>query len=350
MERCLQLARLGAGMVAPNPMVGAVLVHEDRIIGEGYHRQFGQAHAEVNCIASVSEGDRPLLSASTLYVSLEPCAHHGKTPPCADLICSLGIPRVVIGCRDPFPAVNGKGIEKLQAAGITVITGILEAECRALNKRFFCFHLQHRPYIILKWAESEDGFIGVKGERTAISNEYTNRLVHRWRSEEAAIMVGTHTALVDNPQLTNRYWTGPSPLRIVLDRHLSLPVSHHVFDKSVRTIIFNTVKQQEVDNLVYYRLPESPSLLPALLDALYHLQVQSVMIEGGAQLLQSCIEEGYWDEARVIRNEHKRLKNGVPAPVLPVVATTTQQLSAGEQLRFYYPARAPLFISPADER
>ncbi|HVS95811.1 MAG TPA: bifunctional diaminohydroxyphosphoribosylaminopyrimidine deaminase/5-amino-6-(5-phosphoribosylamino)uracil reductase RibD, partial [Puia sp.] len=212
MRRCLQLARLGAGHVAPNPMVGAVLVFEDRVIGEGYHRRYGGPHAEPECIASVAEPDKTLIGRSTLYVSLEPCAHHGKTPPCADLIVRMGISRVVIGCRDPFPEVNGKGIERLRAAGVEVQTGILEDECVRLNKRFFTFHLEDRPFIVLKWAQTARGFIAhsrAGAERLRISNEITDRLVHKWRSEEASILVGPRTAVLDDPALTVRLWKGP---------------------------------------------------------------------------------------------------------------------------------------------
>ncbi|HEY2720248.1 MAG TPA: bifunctional diaminohydroxyphosphoribosylaminopyrimidine deaminase/5-amino-6-(5-phosphoribosylamino)uracil reductase RibD, partial [Chitinophagaceae bacterium] len=224
MHRCLDLARLGAGHVAPNPMVGAVLVHDERIIGEGYHQQYGGPHAEPNCIASVKKEEQHLISESILYVSLEPCAHYGKTPPCADLIIKNKIPRVVIGCFDPFEEVNGKGIEKLKGAGIDVLVGILEHECKKLNKRFFLYYQQHRPYIILKWAQSSNQKIGAgAGNRTYISNEFTNRLVHKWRSEEAAILVGTNTALQDDPELTTRSWIGNNPRRLVMDMDLKLP-------------------------------------------------------------------------------------------------------------------------------
>ncbi|MGZ5221245.1 MAG: bifunctional diaminohydroxyphosphoribosylaminopyrimidine deaminase/5-amino-6-(5-phosphoribosylamino)uracil reductase RibD, partial [Chitinophagaceae bacterium] len=216
MWRCIQLARLGSGNVAPNPMVGSVLVHGNKIIGDGYHRQFGQAHAEVNCLASVKEEHKSFIADSTLYVSLEPCAHFGKTPPCVDLIIKNKIPLVVVGCRDPFSQVNGKGIEKLQAAGIEVIVGILENECRDLNKRFFLYHQERRLYIVLKWAQTSDNKIGllVSGG-LAISNEFSNRLVHKWRSEEMAIVVGTNTAFNDDPQLNTRLWPGKNPVRVV---------------------------------------------------------------------------------------------------------------------------------------
>ena len=332
MWRCLELARLGGGYTAPNPMVGAVLVYEDRVIGEGYHRIYGQAHAEVNCVNSVVDEDVPLISRSTLYVSLEPCAHFGKTPPCADLIIRMRIPKVVVGCRDPFPQVNGKGIEKLLAAGVEVSVGVLEAECKDLNRRFFTFNTLHRPYIVLKWAQSANGRIagaglasgggvgaaggtGV-GERVFISNEYANRLVHKWRSEEAAILVGTRTALADDPSLTVRLWSGPDPIRLVIDKDLTLPVSLKLFDGKVRTIVFNMVKHEEGENLSYYQLANDSSLVHQVCQALYQLKIQSVLVEGGARLLQSFIDEGYWDEARVITNNELELPGGLAAPFL----------------------------------
>ena len=246
MSRCIELAKLGAGFTAPNPMVGAVLVYDNRIIGEGYHRHYGHAHAEVNCIASVKKEDEPFIRQSVLYVSLEPCAHHGKTPPCADLIIEKKIPMVVVGSRDPFKEVDGKGIEKLQAAGVEVQEDVLEKECIDLNKRFFTFHTWRRPYIILKWAQSDDGKIAKTGHsRVLISNDYTNRLVHKWRSEEASILVGTNTALMDNPSLDTRLWKGPNPVRLVVDKNLALPASLNVFDQKIKTIIFNTLKHEE---------------------------------------------------------------------------------------------------------
>ena len=335
MWRCLELAQLGRGYTAPNPMVGAVLVFEDRVIGEGYHRVYGQAHAEVNCLNSVAAADVPLISRSTMYVSLEPCAHFGKTPPCADLIIRMQIPTVVVGCRDPFPQVNGKGIEKLLAAGVEVKLGVLEAECKELNKRFFTFNTLHRPYIVLKWAQSANGRIaganlghvsggagaldaggvGAPG-RVFISNDYTNRLVHKWRSEEAAILVGTRTALADDPSLTVRLWSGPDPIRLVIDKELTLPASLRLFDGKVRTIVFNMVRHEEGEKLSYYQLANDSSLVHQVCQALYQLKIQSVLVEGGARLLQSFIDEGYWDEARVITNNELELPGGLPAPVL----------------------------------
>jgi diaminohydroxyphosphoribosylaminopyrimidine deaminase/5-amino-6-(5-phosphoribosylamino)uracil reductase len=317
MQRCLELAKKGAGYVAPNPMVGAVLVHEDRIIGEGWHQQYGGAHAEVNCIASVKEEDRRLISESAMYVSLEPCAHYGKTPPCADLIIQHKIPKVIIGCRDSFEAVNGKGIEKLRAAGVEVIAGVLENESTALNKRFFTFHTKQRPYIILKWAQTADGRISSgNGERLLISNEYSNRLVHKWRSEEAAILVGTNTALLDDPELTTRLWPGSSPIRLVLDRDLKLPSSLKIFNREVKTIIFNCIKQEEQKNLSYYKLENKANLVPPIINALYQLNIQSVLVEGGTKLLQSFIDKGMWDEIRIITNNELKIGDGLAAPII----------------------------------
>ncbi len=317
MWRCIRLAKSGLGAVAPNPMVGAVLVHEDRIIGEGYHQKYGQAHAEVNCINSVNPQDESLISKSTMYVSLEPCAHYGKTPPCADLIIQKKIPRVVIGCRDPFTEVNGKGIEKLQAAGIEVIQGILEDECKTLNKRFFTFHIQRRPYIILKWAQSKNEKIaGPDFERISISNSFTNKLVHKWRSEEAGIMIGTNTALHDNPSLTTRLWKGQNPVRIVLDMSLRIPQTHNIFDNTVKTIVFNIQQECIHENIIYYKISGKENIIQQIAKALHQSQIQSVIIEGGTHLLQSCINEGCWDEARVITNEDLTINNGIPAPQL----------------------------------
>lgn len=313
MTRCLQLAKLGAGYVAPNPMVGALLVYEEKVIGEGWHQRYGEAHAEVNCIRqAIEKGYENLFSKSTLYVSLEPCAHFGKTPPCADLIIKHRIPKVIIGCRDPFKEVDGKGIEKLIAAGIEVETGILEDQSTELNKRFFTFHLQQRPYILLKWAQTADGKISSgTDKRLLISNDYSNHLVHKWRSGEAAILIGTNTALLDNPSLTTRLWNGPSPIRLVLDMNLRLPSSLTVFNGEVQTIVLNSIKQEETARVLFYRLNGDGSLINQIMQALYQLKIQSVLVEGGAKLLQSFIEEGLWDEARVIEST---IQSAVQAP------------------------------------
>jgi diaminohydroxyphosphoribosylaminopyrimidine deaminase / 5-amino-6-(5-phosphoribosylamino)uracil reductase len=348
MQRCLQLAAMGAGEVAPNPMVGAVLVYEDRIIGEGYHKKFGEAHAEVNCINSVADDDKKFIAESTLYVSLEPCAHFGKTPPCADLIIKNKIPRVVIGCRDSFEEVAGKGIEKLKAAGINVRAGILETECLEMNKRFFVFHAMKRPYIILKWAQSSDGKIAAPlnppeggnlehavARRLLISNEFTNRLVHKWRSEEAAILVGTNTALLDDPSLTTRFSPGNNPLRLVIDTDLKLPVHLKLFDGTAKTIVFNYRKQAESNNLVYYQLKKEENILTQIAAALYSMNIQSVIVEGGAKLLQSFIDEALWDEARVIYNEQLTIGNGLNAPVLKDNKLYEEQKMQNDTISFF---------------
>lgn len=355
MTRCLELALLGSGHTAPNPMVGAVLVHDDRIIGEGYHRQFGQAHAEVNCLGSVKEEDRPLIGHSTLYVSLEPCAHFGKTPPCADLIIREKVPRVIVGCRDPFPEVDGKGIEKLLAAGVEVVTGVLEKECIGLNKRFFTFHTKYRPYIQLKWAQTANGKIaGPDGARVFISNEYSNRLTHKWRAEESAILVGTNTALRDNPSLTTRLWTGPDPIRLVIDKELRLPGTLKLFDGQVRTIVFNHLRHDlegyeseergikrripgagDMGKLYYYQLARDASLVQQIAQALYQLKILSVMVEGGAKLLQSFIDEGYWDEARIITNEEMMVPGGISAPVLEEARIREREKLFSDNICYY---------------
>jgi diaminohydroxyphosphoribosylaminopyrimidine deaminase/5-amino-6-(5-phosphoribosylamino)uracil reductase len=340
MKRCLELAKLGAGFVAPNPMVGAVLVYDERIIGEGWHQQYGKAHAEVNCLASVKEEDRKFIAQSVLYVSLEPCAHFGKTPPCTDLIIQHKIPKVVIGCRDPFKEVDGKGIEKLKEAGVVVemSDAQTESECKNLNKRFFTFQTQHRPYVILKWAQTADSKISSNsGERLHISNEYTNRMVHQWRSEEAAILVGTNTAMLDNPELTTRLWPGASPMRLVIDMNLRLPDSLKVFNGKVKTFVFNAVKQKEGENLVYYKLEKNKGLVAQLMAALYQLKIQSVLVEGGAKLLQSFIDEGVWDEIRMISNVQLSIGNGLTAPEITGAVKTEEQILYTDKIEIYEP-------------
>jgi len=268
MRRCLELAQNGAGFVAPNPMVGCVIVHERKIIGEGFHKKFGESHAEVNAISSVK--DSSLLPYSTLFVNLEPCSHYGKTPPCSDLIIEKKIPEVVIGCLDSNPLVSGNGVMKLQKAGVTVQTGMLEKESRDLNKRFFTFHEKKRPYVILKWAQSSDAFIAPQnGERANISNEYSRTLVHRWRSEEAAIMIGTDTAMKDNPKLNARLWNNNNPLRIVIDRDLKLPPNLHLFDHSIPTLVITEKSKPHEDNLNFFQTDFSKDLLKNLLHHLY---------------------------------------------------------------------------------
>jgi diaminohydroxyphosphoribosylaminopyrimidine deaminase / 5-amino-6-(5-phosphoribosylamino)uracil reductase len=317
MYRCFELARKGAGYVAPNPMVGAVLVHNNVIIGEGYHAAHGQAHAEVNCINNVPNDKKVLISQSTLYVSLEPCAHFGKTPPCADLIITNKIPKVVIGCKDSFDKVDGKGIAKLKAAGVEVVTGVLEQEALALNERFFTFHTKKRPFIILKWAQTADKKIAAyTGERLLISNALTNRLVHRWRSEEAAVLVGGNTALKDDPALTVRLVNGRNPVRLVIDRELQLPPALQLFNGSAATMVFNYKKEELRQGVHYCRLQKNEALLPQLLHYLYNHKLQSVIVEGGAAVLQLFINAGLWDEARIITNTALVIGEGLAAPVL----------------------------------
>ncbi len=313
MSRCLQLAELGAGNVAPNPMVGAVLVYEDEIIGEGYHQKYGEAHAEVNCINSVSEQHKNLVEKSTLYVSLEPCSHYGKTPPCADLIIKNKIKKVIIGCKDIYKEVAGSGIQKLKNAGLETAVGILEKECTLLNKRFFTFHQQFRPYIILKWAQSANGKIGSVEKRILISNDYANRMAHKWRSEEASILVGTRTALQDDPLLTTRLWNGKDPVRIVIDKNLILPQTLKLFNADSKTIIYNLRQTSTAENLVYIKL-ERENFIDQILQSLFEMNIQSVMIEGGSNTLQSFIDAGLWDEARIITNKELIIEPGIAAP------------------------------------
>jgi diaminohydroxyphosphoribosylaminopyrimidine deaminase/5-amino-6-(5-phosphoribosylamino)uracil reductase len=318
MQRCLELAELGAGMVSPNPMVGAVVVHEGKIIGEGYHQKYGEAHAEVNAIAQVTakfDNASEFLKQSTIYVSLEPCAHYGKTPPCADLIIKHQIPVVVVGTRDPFAQVDGKGIEKLKAAGIEVITGILEAECQWLNRRFFTKVQKHRPYIILKWAQTNDGFFApVDGSQLWITGTASRKLVHKWRSEEDAILVGKNTVATDNPQLNVRYWEGRSPRRVVIDRRLELNKTLNVFDQSVETLVFNEVEFNVDGKNKYIALEDFERYVPQyILYQLYLQDIQSVIIEGGAYTLQTFINAGLWDEARIFTGKTV-LTKGIKSP------------------------------------
>lgn len=320
MQRCIELAELGMGNVSPNPMVGAVVVLNDRIIGEGYHRQYGQAHAEVNAINQVIEkfpNAADLLKQATIYVSLEPCAHYGKTPPCAGLIIKQQITKVIVGCRDPFSQVDGKGIEKLRAAGIEVITGVLEKECQWLNRRFFTKVQKHRPYIILKWAQTADGYFAPDDQSQFwITGNESKRLVHQWRAEEDAILVGKNTAMIDNPQLNVRYVEGRAPKRVVIDTRLELSVDLNIFDQSVETLIFNEIKTDIKGKNKYIALEDFDRYVPHyILYQLYLQDIQSVIIEGGAKTLNSFIEADLWDEARIFTGE-KSLGKGIKAPVL----------------------------------
>lgn len=314
MQRCLQLAGLGSGQVAPNPMVGSVLVYNNRIIGEGYHQRFGEAHAEVNCISSVATDDFHLIAKATLYVSLEPCDHQGKTPPCTDLILQHQISKVVIGCKDISSKVNGRGIEHLRTEGVEVIESVLEKECLELNKRFFYVEKYGQPYIILKWAETADRFIAGDSGKTKISNPFSDRIVHQWRAEESAIMVGYRTALTDDPQLNVRLAQGKDPVRIVFDKYLSLPSSLKLFDQSRPTLLFNYREDKKLGNIEYIRISES-GFVQQIASHLYERKLLSLLVEGGCGLLQSFIDIGCWNEARIIKSE-QFLYSGVEAPKL----------------------------------
>lgn len=318
MAHCLNLAQLGGSFTAPNPMVGAVVVCDGKIIGEGYHRRYGEPHAEPNAIRSVK--DKSLLRKSTLYVNLEPCSHYGKTPPCADLIVNSGIPRVVIATLDPNPKVSGRGVEILQKAGINVEIGILAEEARHLNRRFFCFQEKKRPFITLKWAQTADGFIDKNRKEPTlpalqISNAVTQQFTHKMRSENMAIMVGTHTALLDNPSLTLRYWQGRSPLRAIIDKKGIIPESYRLKNGEQPTVIFTKTPQESRPNVEYVLLKQEDSNVEEILHHFYLKNVHSVLVEGGAKLLQSFIDTGFWDEAN-IEISPQNIGAGVNAPTL----------------------------------
>nr|WP_294794030.1 bifunctional diaminohydroxyphosphoribosylaminopyrimidine deaminase/5-amino-6-(5-phosphoribosylamino)uracil reductase RibD [uncultured Mucilaginibacter sp.] len=334
MRRCLDLAALGRGMVSPNPMVGAVIVHNCKIIGAGYHKKYGGPHAEVNAVNNVLkhfENAEELFHDATIYVSLEPCAHYGKTPPCADLIIKHRIPKVVIGCRDPFDQVDGKGIEKLQAVGIEVVIGVLEQECRDLNRRFFTRVQKHRPYIILKWAQTADGFFAPDDKNQFwITGPESQKLVHQWRTEEDAVLVGKNTAAIDNPQLNVRYAEGRDPKRVVIDRRLELDPALRLFDQSVETIVFNEMKTEVKGKNKFIALEDFDRYVPQyMMYQLYLQDVQSVIVEGGAATLRSFIEAGLWDEARIFTG-NAVLKRGIPAP--QISGTKGDEIQSGDDL------------------
>lgn len=319
MRRALELAKKGTGFVAPNPMVGCVIVHNGEIIAEGYHERYGEAHAEPNAIKQVSD---ELLQECTLYVTLEPCNHFGKTPPCSDLIVSKKIPRVIVGCLDPNPIVASKGIKKLHDAGIEIEYGVLEKECRELNKRFFCFQENKRPYVILKWAQTQDGFISKypvpeNKEENWISSAASKQLVHQWRAEEQAILVGYNTALMDNPQLTTRLVKGNNPIRIVIDKHLKLPSHLNIFNKEAKTIVFNEITDDTKDNIQFIKIDNS-NMVNEVLHHCYMLGISSVIIEGGAKTLSHFINQNLWDEARIFVNPQLHFRAGVPAPEIEI--------------------------------
>ena len=331
MQRALDLAERGKGTVRPNPLVGCVLVHEGNIIGEGYHEQYGGPHAEVNAIASVT--DPNLLTDATAYVSLEPCSHWGKTPPCANLLVEKGIKSVVVATLDPNPLVAGKGVKLLEEAGISVQVGLLEQEARWQNRRFFCQQEKHRPYLILKWAQTQDGFIARENfDSKWISSSQSRQLVHQWRSEEQAILVGKNTALHDNPRLNVRDWTGSDPIRVVLDSKLELPADLHLFDQQIPTLCYTTRKSEKLTNLEWVKLPQIS--LEALLADLHARQIQSVLIEGGSQTIHQFLAAGLWDEARVFTAPIE-FERGIAAPQL--TQTPAESHAIGEdQLDLYY--------------
>jgi len=331
MQRALDLAERGKGAVRPNPLVGCVLVHEGNIIGEGYHEQYGGPHAEVNAIASVT--DPKLLTDATAYVSLEPCSHWGKTPPCANLLVEKGIKSVVVATLDPNPLVAGKGVKLIEQAGISVQVGLLEQEARWQNRRFFCQQEKHRPYVILKWAQTQDGFIARENfDSKWISGTQSRQLAHQWRAEEQAILVGKNTALHDNPRLNVRDWTGTDPIRVVLDSKLELPADLHLFDQQIPTLCYNLLKSEKLTNLEWVQLPQlSPE---ALLADLHARQIQSVLIEGGSQTLTQFLAAGLWDEARVF-TAPIQFERGIAAPKL--TQTPAESHAIGEdQLDIYY--------------
>ena len=310
-NRCIELAKKATGKTYPNPLVGAVIVHEGKIIGEGFHQKAGENHAEINAINSVENPE--LLPESTIYVSLEPCAHFGKTPPCSLKLKEIGFKKVVIGAMDSHDKVNGKGKKILQDAGIETISGILEEECRELNKRFFTFHEKKRPYILLKWAESNDGFIDKDFKPTKISNELASQFVHQIRSEEHAILVGSQTAMNDNPSLTTRLIEGRNPVRILIDFDLKVPRDFKIYNNEAPTLVFNQEKEGDEGNVKFIKISKE-NFLEDLLQKLYENQIQSILVEGGSRTLQTFIDANLWDETIIIKNKNLTLENGTKAP------------------------------------
>ena len=328
MERCLTLAGKGNLFTAPNPMVGCVVVHENKIVGEGYHEYFGGPHAEVNAIASVS--DQEILKDATLYVNLEPCTHFGKTPPCTDLIIEKKIKRVVIGCHDPNPLVGGNGIKKLKANGIDVVEDVLREQCETLNRKFITFHKTQRPWITLKWAESNDGFIAGENYRPVhFTNSFSDQMVHKLRAEHTAILIGGRTAIADNPYLTTRKWEGRSPVRIVIDKKNNLPEDLHIFSEDGSVIIFNFEKNGENKNRKYIKLSRDENVIGQISSLLFSNNIQSVLVEGGATTIQTFYTSGYWDEAIIFRTPYV-VQNGIPAP--EIEGKTISEIHAGNDL------------------
>ncbi len=346
MRRCLQLAGLGKGLVAPNPMVGAVLVHKGRILSEGYHARYGERHAEAMCLDNLRPEDRPLLCESTMYVNLEPCSHVGKQPPCAGRLVREEVGRIVACNSDPFSAVSGRGFQLLSLAGIPYQKGVLEEEGRWLNRRFFTFQEQQRPYIILKWAQTADGFMApTDRSRTAISGPLAKVLVHRWRTEESAILIGKATALFDDPELTAREWSGPQPLRLVLDSSLSLPAHLKLFNGSTETWQLNHVKDEVLPTHRRVKLPVAEGSLPALLQMLYNAGKQSLIVEGGAAILRSFLAAGLWDEIRLLRSQ-KTFGQGIAVPPITRATLAFESAVGPDMLSLYLPRELP-FPYPA---
>lgn len=329
MQRALELAENSRGTASPNPMVGCVIVHKDEIIGEGWTQPYGGAHAEVHAIAMIA--DLSLLPESTAYVTLEPCAHFGKTPPCADLLVKYNLNRVLVACTDPNPLVAGKGIDKLKEAGVKVDLGLLEDEALNFNRRFFTGIGKKRPYIILKWAETQDGFVARKNfDSKWISNEYSRKLVHQWRAEEDAIMVGTNTAKYDDPALNVRDWKGNDPIQIVIDKELKLDAGLKLFNGVQPTLCYNLIENAEKVKTTYIKLNEEDFLEGLLLD-LHNRKIQSVIVEGGSQLLQSFIEINLWDEARIFTG-NITFEEGISAPKIDGNITSQQDV-LGDSLK-----------------
>jgi diaminohydroxyphosphoribosylaminopyrimidine deaminase/5-amino-6-(5-phosphoribosylamino)uracil reductase len=328
MHRCLELAAKAFGNVAPNPMVGSVIVHQNAVIGEGYHEKYGAPHAEVNAINSVE--DKTLLNDSTLYVSLEPCSHFGKTPPCVDLILQHKIPRVVIASTDPNPLVSGNGIKRLSIAGVEVAIGLLKDEADFLNRRFNVFHKHKRPYVLLKWAQSADGFIALStAEQFWFTNDESKKLTHKWRTEEQAILVGKNTVMVDDCELTSRLWKGKNPTRMVIDKNLELNSAKKIFDTAAETVVFNAVKNDSNETNHFVKLDFSKSIIPQIFDYCYTVGFQSIIIEGGAFTLQQFLDTNQWDEARIFSTEHI-LSDGKRAPIISGKIHSTTRIGTDE--------------------